>query len=47
MLMEATSQLVIKKDFGDISVQEIADEVDVEPATFSALLIQNALACRH
>ena len=34
MLMEALVRLLIKKEFGDISVQEIADEATLNRATF-------------
>ena len=34
MLMEALARLLIKKEFEDISVQEIADEATLNRATF-------------
>src|SRR5271169_3640905 len=34
MLMESLATLLIKKDFNDISVQEIADEATLNRATF-------------
>jgi AcrR family transcriptional regulator len=34
MLMEALARLLIKKEFGDVSVQDIADEATLNRATF-------------
>jgi AcrR family transcriptional regulator len=34
MLMDSLAKLLIKKDFGDISIQEIADEATLNRATF-------------